>query len=243
MKKKRLTGRRILLGALAVLLVLVLGLLVAFKVYTSDYYTMLPGTEDNLYLTVEMHTEGDLTIIGDPNAEKGLIFYPGAKVEARAYAPLLDRIAREGFCCVLVEMPYHLAILNVDAAEEAMAAVPEVKQWYLAGHSLGGATAAMYAADNPDKIAGLALLGAYSTKQLPETLPVLLMYGSEDGVLNREKYSSCLANVPNADEQVIEGGNHAGFGNYGPQKGDGEASITPEQQWDITAKAITDWMQ
>lgn len=243
MKKQRLTGKRILLGALAAVLVLVLGLLVAFKVYTSDYYTMLPGTEDNLYLTVEMHTEGNLTIIGDPQAETGLIFYPGAKVEARAYAPLLDRIAQKGYCCVLVEMPYHLAILNVDAADEAMEAAPEVQQWYLAGHSLGGATAAMYAADNPDKIAGLALLGAYSTKQLPETLPVLLVYGSEDGVLNREKYDSCLVNVPNSTEQVIEGGNHAGFGNYGAQKGDGEASITPEEQWGITAKAITDWMQ
>lgn len=243
MKKKRLTGKRILLGALAAVLVLVLALLVAFKVYTSDYYTMLPGTEDNLYLTVEMHTEGNLTIIGDPQAETGLIFYPGAKVEARAYAPLLDRIAQQGYCCVLVEMPYHLAILNVDAADEAMEAAPEVQQWYLAGHSLGGATAAMYAADNPDKIAGLALLGAYSTKQLPDTLPVLLVYGSEDGVLNREKYDSCLVNVPNSTEQVIEGGNHAGFGNYGAQKGDGEASITPEEQWDITAKAITDWMQ
>lgn len=243
MKKQRLTGKRILLGALAAVLVLVLGLLVAFKVYTSDYYTMLPGTEDNLYLTVEMHTEGNLTIIGDPQAETGLIFYPGAKVEARAYAPLLDRIAQKGYCCVLVEMPYHLAILNVDAADEAMEAAPEVQQWYLAGHSLGGATAAMYAADNPDKIAGLALLGAYSTKQLPETLPVLLVYGSEDGVLNREKYDSCLVNVPNSTEQVIEGGNHAGFGNYGAQKGDGEASVTPKEQWDITAKAITDWMQ
>lgn len=243
MKKQRITGKRILAGALAAVLVLVLALFAAFTVYTSDYYTMLPGTEDNLYLTVEMHTEGNLTIIGDPKAETGLIFYPGAKVEARAYAPLLDRIAQQGYCCVLVEMPYHLAILNVDAADEAMEAAPEVQQWYLAGHSLGGATAAMYAADNPDKIAGLALLGAYSTRPLPETLPVLLVYGSEDGVLNREKYDSCLANVPNSTEQVIEGGNHAGFGNYGAQKGDGEASVTPKEQWDITANAITDWMQ
>jgi len=243
MKNKRLTGKQILLCALAVLLVLVLGLLVAFKVYTEDYYTMLPGTENTLYVNVNMHTEGNLTIIGDPNAETGLIFYPGGKVEARAYAPLLDRIAQEGYCCVLVEMPYHLAILNIDAAEEAMAAVPKVNQWYLAGHSLGGATAAMYAADNPDKIAGLALLGAYSTKPLPAEMPVLLVYGSEDGVMNRENYEKNRGNATNATEQVIEGGNHAGFGSYGPQKGDGEAVITAQEQWDITARAITNWMR
>lgn len=243
MKKPWNRGQKILFGVLAAVLVVVLGLLVAFKVYTEDYYTMLPGTEDTLYVNVNLHTEDNLTIIGDPGAETGLIFYPGGKVEARAYAPLLDRIAQEGYCCVLVEMPYHLAILNVDAAEEAMAAVPEVKQWYLAGHSLGGATAAMYAADNPDKIAGLALLGAYSTKPLPEELPVLLLYGSEDGVMNRENYETNRENVPNATEQVIEGGNHAGFGSYGAQEGDGTAAITPEEQWDITAKAITEWMR
>lgn len=243
MKKPWNRGQKILFGVLAAVLVVVLGLLVAFKVYTEDYYTMLPGTEDTLYVNVNLHTEDNLTIIGDPGAETGLIFYPGGKVEARAYAPLLDRIAQEGYCCVLVEMPCHLAILNPDAAEEAMAAVPEVKQWYLAGHSLGGATAAMYAADNPDKIAGLALLGAYSTKPLPEELPVLLLYGSEDGVMNRENYETNRENVPNATEQVIEGGNHAGFGSYGAQEGDGTAAITPEEQWDITAKAITEWMR
>lgn len=243
MKKPWAKGQKILFGVLAAVLVVVLGLLVAFKVYTQDYYTMLPGTEDTLYVNVNLHTEGNLTIIGDPSAETGLIFYPGGKVEARAYAPLLDRIAQGGYCCVLVEMPFHLAILNADAAEEAMAAVPDVQQWYLAGHSLGGATAAMYAADNPDKIAGLALLGAYSTKPLPAELPVLLMYGSEDGVMNRENYETNRENVPNATEQVIEGGNHAGFGSYGAQEGDGTAAITPEEQWDQTAQAILDWMQ
>ena len=239
MKKKGVVFRNILAGALVVVLALAL----AFGLYTKDYYTMLPGTEDDLYQTVTLHTEGDLTIIGDPRAETGLIFYPGGKVEARAYAPLLDRIAQSGYCCVLVEMPFHLAILNPDAAEKAMAAVPDVQRWYLTGHSLGGATAAMYAADAPDKIAGLVLLGAYSTKPLPEEMPVLLLYGSEDGVMNRENYDKNRENVPNATEQVIEGGNHAGFGNYGAQKGDGQAAITPEEQWDRTAEAILDWME
>ena len=37
---------------------------------------------------------------------------------------------------------------------------------------------------------------------------------------------------------VIEGGNHAQFGNYGKQKGDGEASVSDVKQQQETVEII-----
>ena len=101
--------------------------------------------------------------------------------------------------------------------------------------------AADYAAEHAKALDGVILLAAYSTKPLPDSLPVLSVYGTEDGVLNRGNYEKNLANVPNLQEFVIEGGNHAQFGNYGEQRGDGEAAVIPETQQDRTAEAILEF--
>lgn len=42
---------------------------------------------------------------GDPQSETGLIFYPGAKVEETAYAPVMDGLAQQGIFCVTVKLP------------------------------------------------------------------------------------------------------------------------------------------
>jgi hypothetical protein len=100
------------------------------------------------------------------------------------------------------------------------------------GHSLGGAMAASYAAAHDDKIDNLVLLAAYSLDDLTKAdMDVYSFYGSEDKVLNMEKYQGCYGNLPTDKvEHVIEGGNHAYFGNYGEQDGDGTATITRDEQ-------------
>ena len=100
--------------------------------------------------------------------------------------------------------------------------------------------AASYAAEHSKQISGLALMGAYSTKDLSaSSMKIVSVYGSKDGVLNKEKYIKNKANLPSSFKELcIEGGNHAGFGNYGQQKGDGQAAITAEKQQQITADTI-----
>ena len=117
---------------------------------------------------------------------------------------------------------------------------PQVTEWYLGGHSLGGAMAASYAAEHAEDLRGLVLLGAYSTADLRDSgLKVLTVYGSEDGVMNRENYAAGLALLPEgAEELVIDGGCHACFGCYGAQKGDGTPQISNEEQIERTAEAI-----
>ena len=102
--------------------------------------------------------------------------------------------------------------------------------------------AAGYAADHSNELDGLILLAAYSTKDLNGSgLEVLSVYGSEDRVLNRERYEEYRGHLPSeAAEIVIEGGCHAGFGSYGPQEGDGTPTITGEEQVMRTASEIAD---
>jgi len=172
-------------------------------------------------------------------SDTAIVFYPGGKVDEKAYAPLLKQIAESGIDCFLLSVPFHLAIFDVDAADRVLSAY-SYEHWYLGGHSLGGATACMYAAENADKIDGLILLAAYSTVDLSQTtLSVLSIYGDCDGVLNREKLNEGWSLLPSDyTETVIEGGNHARFGVYGTQKGDNDASVSAEEQQNITCEAI-----
>lgn len=240
--KKHPVLRRVLLALLA----LVAAACIAFGVYVSDYYHADPMAEDALLSdAVVTVTEQDGGWIFAPEAPTaGLIFYPGGKVENTAYAPLLHDLAADGILCVLVKMPCNLAVLDMNAADGILESFPAVTDWYIGGHSLGGAMAATYAAKHTDTLDGLVLLAAYSTADLTDSgLRVYATYGSEDGVLNREKYAADHSNLPaDTTETVISGGCHAGFGSYGVQKGDGTPSLPAEEQQQQTADALAKWM-
>ncbi len=227
---------KVLRVAAALLLLTALGI-TGFRAYASDYYVAERYTPQ----TKEVEETEDYIVYGDAESTVGFIFYPGAKVEETAYVPILDELAQAGVCCVLVKMPYRLAVLDADAAERVMAELPEVETWYIGGHSLGGAMAAGFAEEHESALAGLILLAAYPTGEIGE-LPVLSLYGSEDEVLNKEKYDKSIPLAAHLTEYVIEGGNHAGFGNYGAQKGDGEAYLPREEQWQETVDYILSFM-
>ena len=149
----------------------------------------------------------------------------------------MSSLAEEGVLCILVEMPFNLAVLNMNAAEGLTDDYPEIDEWYLGGHSLGGSMAASFLAENTDDFEGLILLGSYSTADI--TLPVLSIYGSKDNVLNREKYEKYKPNISESlTEFVIDGGCHAYFGMYGEQDGDGTPTISVEEQIEITVNEI-----
>lgn len=180
-------------------------------------------------VTVEQ-TDNAISFIPDSPAS-GFIFYPGGLVPAQAYAPLMQALAKEGVLCVVPVMPFRLAVLDMNAADGIAAQYPHITRWAIGGHSLGGAMAASYAAGHREDFSALVLLAAYSTAELPEGLSVVSVYGDADGVMNQEKYAEYRSNLPgNTVEVVIPGGNHAQFGDYGSQKGDGKATILPDEQ-------------
>ena len=177
-----------------------------------------------------------------PGDSAAIIFYGGAKVEETAYAPLMYRLAQRGTDCFLVKAPFRFAFTAAGAADRIMEQY-DYQTWYLAGHSMGGVVASGIAAKHPDTIRGVILLASYPNKKIPDEIRLLSIYGSKDGCLDRNVYEKNRVNFP-ADwqETVIEGGNHAQFGDYGLQKGDGTAQIPLNAQLDQTADAILEWI-
>ena len=218
-------------------MIVLLLLAAAFFVYTARYYHAADSAAAALVSDDVVVEKTDFGWRFDgPADDTALIFYPGGKVEETAYAPLLHRMAANGLDVFLVRMPFHLAIFGKNAADKVIAQYDYVN-WYIGGHSLGGVMAVFYASDHD--LDGVILLSAYPTNAIDE--PMLILYGSEDGVLDveRVKASSQFGAV---EEYVIVGGNHALFGNYGEQKGDGVPSVSGEEQQEEAVEAISAWL-
>ena len=214
--------------------------------YVYDFYRAsneaLSLINEESYVEVESN---EMIVFPAENASTGIIFYPGGKVQCEAYAPLMSLCAKENIFCVIVRMPGNLAVLNMDAAKGIQNHFPEINKWYLAGHSLGGSMAASYVKKTEEVYDGIILLASYSTADLSKlNIEALSMYGSEDKVLDMEKYEECSSNLPKKyTEFIIEGGSHAYFGSYGEQEGDGEALISQNEQLEIAAKQIVEFVK
>lgn len=243
--KTNTTNRKnIKIPVLILCVVLILALCYGGYAYVNDYYHSLDVAIDATKSTdtVTVSTLGEDTLCFTPTNEiiAGLIFYPGGKVEYTAYAPLMQKLAQNGFLCILPHVNCNLAILETNAADGYIELFPDVETWYLGGHSLGGTVASMYASSHASEFDGLILLASYSTKDLSDSgLEVFSIYGSNDKVLRMDQYEKNRINLPvDTHQYIIEGGCHAYFGSYGPQAGDGEPSITNDEQLDSTVDYI-----
>lgn len=232
---------RILLSVLGIILILLgTGLVIWNKTTAEPMPEALASLESDPEVTVEIGH----WLIFTPTSEfpdTGLIFYPGAHVDYRAYAPAAHRIAAEGFLVIIVQMPLGLAVFDADAAMDVQAAYPQIRHWAIGGHSLGGAMAAAYAKAHPESIEGLALWAAYpsSNDSLADfEIRVVSVSGSEDGLATDKKIEASKQLLPSNTIWVkIKGGNHAQFGWYGDQAGDNVATISREEQQEQTISA------
>ena len=203
--------------------------------YLNTYYKATAVVKYSLKtdekVIVEQNSNGIL--FDGPGKENIFVFYPGAKVEYTSYAPLMHTLAENGLDTYIVEMPFNIAFFDINAIKDVKNKY-EYDNWYIGGHSLGGVVAAI----NIKKynIKGLILLASYPTEN--PNCKTLSIYGSNDGVLDIEKYQESTKNLKQFTEIIIEGGNHAYFGNYGEQNGDNKATISRSSQQDITVKEI-----
>lgn len=223
--------RIIILIILAI--IIIAGIYYLTDIYHADSKIKIENTS-NYKVT---NTSNGIFIDSKGN-DTAIIFYPGAKVEYTSYLPLLYKLADEGVDSYLVEMPLNLAFLGQNSADEIINST-DYTNYYLAGHSLGGAMASSYVNKSKD-VDGLILLASYSTVDI--NIPVLSVYGSEDKVLNHEKYNESKVFLHNVTEVIIDGGNHAQFGSYGNQSGDGTAEISNIKQQRETVNAILDFI-
>lgn len=230
--------------------ILFLLLIIGCSIYVGDYYradesALAALTAASTADGITVQTTEEQIIFTPEHPTAGFIFYPGGKVEFSAYAPLLRQLASHNILCIVTKMPLNLAVLNINAAEGISEQYPDIADWYIGGHSLGGSMAASYVAEHADSYEGLVLLASYSTADLSASdLEVISLYGSEDEVLNAEKYEEYRTNLPSSTlENIIDGGCHAYFGSYGPQDGDGIPEITAQEQLDITVELLMNFFE
>ena len=239
--KKRLKWSGIIFAGLIVGLVIVAAIFINQATYQAmDEAQGL--VEDEAVMKI------DSGYLLEPDEVKAnFVFYQGGLVETESYLPFVKALSEQGIRVFLPEFPLNLAILNADQCQTLYDAYPSDLPWWIGGHSLGGASATIFLSEEPNNIAGLLLLGAYPSdaSDLSEVdYPVISIYAEHDEIMNKEAYQRTQALLPEATQFVeIEGGNHAHFGHYGFQTGDGESTISREQQQaqviDTLVKAVT----
>jgi pimeloyl-ACP methyl ester carboxylesterase len=237
---------RILKWVLLILLAIVLLVAAGFTVWAYTPLGPMPEAIAALQsdAQVQVTTSPWLTFApAGTQPTTGFIFYPGGRVDPRSYAPAARAIAAQGYLVTIAPMPFNLAVFKPAAADAVIAAHPEIKHWVIGGHSLGGAMAANYVYSHPDAVEGMALWAGYpadNNSLADRKLPVVSIYGTNDGLASRFKVDATRALLPANTQYVpIEGGNHAQMGWYGTQPGDGTATISrEEQQQQVVAATI-----
>lgn len=244
MKKLKGKWKKITVGVLLTVAVLVLGLLLFIKQKTY------PAMDEALALLEEVRVreEADWLVV-EPEGEvlANVILYQGGLVETEAYLPLAYYLSEGDVRVILPKMPVNLAILGIDEADDIIAHYGMAEPWWLGGHSLGGTSGAMYAVENSEKLAGLFFLASYpseSTNLSDVEFPVLSLTGSQDEIVDSAKFEGSRELLPEHTTYLeLEGGNHSQFGHYGFQDGDGESSLTREEQIEFVGDVLLEMIR
>lgn len=239
--KKKLIG--------IIILAIVLVAVASFAIYVSDYYkadsTALAALNSTNSYTVQ-NTDDYITFT--PTSKKsttGIVFYPGGKVQPESYSVIASVLAENGYTTIIVKMPFNLAVFGPNKADGAIVNHTEITKWVMMGHSLGGVFASDYAVNNQDKIKGVIYLAAYPNANASNaTFKALSIRGSLDALTQVEDIETNKNKFPvNTTFVTIEGGNHYNVGNYGPQSGDNNSTITREEQQKQTLNAILQFLK
>lgn len=211
--------------------------------------TYEPSKELTTLVNIENIQHEDDAVILQPKKSngKGIILYPGAKVEPEAYSYYGKKLAEDGYFVAIPHVLLNFSIFDQNRAKDIIEKYDDIKEWYIGGHSLGGVSGASYAYKHPKEINGVIFLGSYPTENddfSEKELPMLSLYGELDGLSTKKKIAQ-TNHLLSKDAVVheIKGGNHAQFGLYGKQKGDNEATITPKQQQDEMVRVTKEWLQ
>jgi dienelactone hydrolase len=233
-----------------ILILLVAAILLGVAGFTVWAYTPLgpmPEALAALESGDQMQVETDPWITFTPQNKEvttGFILYPGGRVDPRSYAPTARAIAEEGYLVVIPPMPFNLAVFGANNAAEIINEYPEIDQWAIGGHSLGGTMAASFTASQPDTIDALVLWASYPADNNDLSnrngLSAASIYATNDGLVTAENIEASRLLLPAATRwNEIDGGNHAQFGWYGSQPGDGQAAIShTEQQEQIVTNTV-----
>lgn len=225
-------------GALVVLSLVGVGALWWLTPFVAVEPALAAMESDDVVIVDEYPTQIVMTPRGSVSATS-VFFQPGARVDARAYAAVLRPLAVAGQRVVISKQPFGIAFFNTMAFSSVQAAYPDVADWTVGGHSLGGTVACIDAdahdSDAAHPVRGLLLYASYPATDMSTSLTasVLSISGSEDGLATPAKVDAATPLLPRDTEyRVIEGAVHSYFGDYGPQPGDGTPTISHDDARD-----------
>ncbi len=238
--------KKIALGLLALVGIMLIGMLVWGYTPAKPMPEALAVLDSDNLVTVQNGRWLVFNPVGE-SPDTGFIFYPGGRVDYRAYTPYARALAEEGYLVVIPRMPLNLAVFGSTIAEKVISFYPQIENWAVGGHSLGGSMAASYLYAHPNQIDGLILLASYpaeSNDLSDYSGAVTTISASLDGLATPTDIEASLLLLPQQMVKVvIEGGNHAYFGWYGDQKGDNPALITREEQQQIVIDASLELLE
>lgn len=197
----------------------------ALAAMTSDADVQVSDTAGS----IELAPSGPAPVVG-------LVFTPGGRVDARAYARLLRPVAAAGYLVAILKVPYGMAFIDPYQSGGPIARHPEIEAWAVGGHSLGGVTAALYAGRHSS--VALLLWASYPANDLSGmTARASSISGTRDGLTTPADIAASKAKLPAGTCFVkVPGAVHAFFGDYGRQRGDGSATTSrTEAQGRITS--------
>ena len=222
---------------------------VAMSIYLMTDYQHSKETEVYMETTEAVKVIDQENITFEPSISNGvgIIFYPGGKVAPQSYAPLMYQLSELGYTCYIVKMPFNLAFLNINGAEDIIKKNSEIQEWYMAGHSLGGVMGTQYVINHPNTIKGIIYLASYPADNMSlsndEMLRTLSIYAEKDGFITLDEQKEHLKRLPSEHQVVtIKGANHSQFGFYGFQSGDNSADISTETQQRLVLSTINEWL-
>lgn len=226
-------GRRILRGSGAFFGVAIAATLLWARPFPATDRALDALRSDSDVTVADGRTETRFT----PGSASGAGFalYPGARVDPRAYAVLARAIAEKGHEVVVLKCPFDIAFLcsAPDLAAD--------QTWAVGGHSLGGVAASAFAAAGDSSADGLVLWASFPASDVSEAdILVASVSGTEDGLATPADIAASKPDLPASTVFTpVSGANHADFGDYGPQRGDGTATITREDaQAQIVAASV-----
>ncbi|MDT6951906.1 alpha/beta hydrolase [Companilactobacillus alimentarius] len=225
-----------LLGIVATILILLIASIAVVK--NKEYQPTASAVNASKVAT----TTNGITKFSGNSQNPSIIFYPGALVEPKSYNIWAKKVSEAGFNVYIVRFPLDLAVLKTNAADK----ITKKSGYVIGGHSLGGTMASRYAHNHQKNLKGVFFLASYPEKKgnLQKTsVPVLSITATQDGVLQHKNYQKAKKFLPDKTIYTsISGGNHAGFGSYGTQKGDRQASISNQKQQNIISQLLINWL-
>ena len=227
-------------------------LLVTIVSFLTWFHIVLPadrGAMDAFFANEEISVVAENGLIlatpTGPSTNEGLVFYPGTKVDPYAYLPTFEGLIAQGLTVVVVEPLFNMALFDTTPLSDATSLAPGITQWFVGGHSSGGVRACMVA-DDP-AVSGVVLMASFCANDLSATdLTILQLFGDKDGLIDPVAVAEASALLPISNvEYTLAGANHASFGAYGPQGGDGIATANRSEvfamiQATITTNLLTD---